>query len=581
MTWDTRDFWGGAQMNLQLKNLGRIGLLLLFIFSLNSQAAGQRVIVILKDKQTFTKAQQDLQQMKVSSVHNLNIQLPKNSLANVKAILTDSLSQLNAMVMIVKDDNELAQLQMNPNVALVEKEIFHPLPKPFRGSISNQIRPASFDMNAMPGLKTPWGIKAVNAIQSWPTANYGMSARVAVLDTGLDKNHPSIRSNFEKGKNFVTESGAAEDDIKDVVGHGTHTSGTIAGVADSTGFTGVAPKAKILSGKVCSEEGCSNVSIAQGINWAVQENVDVISMSLGGSMSTPSERMAIRSALNKGITIVAATGNDGVEQVSYPAALPGVIAVGAVDSHLTKAEFSQWGPEVAVVGPGVDVVSTVPQGAGRESQVRISINGQTTLVKSTTFEGAKEMIDPQENVLVDVGIGRPEDFAKVNVLGKFALVKRGDIKFVEKVENALNAGAAAVLIYNNQPGLLQGALTEDGSTLDIGVYMIEQSIGEQLLVNMTEGKNTKAILATIVTDYSSFDGTSMATPHVAGVAALIKATNKSLKPSQVKEILQTTATPLGPNEKNQYGSGLVNAEKAVELAKSKLDVNEVQVPSFR
>lgn len=568
-------------MKHQLKNLSKLGLLLTFLIVGTAQASSRRVLVMLKDKQAFNVAHQDIEQMKAMQSHDIHFQLPKNSIANVKAILTDSLAQLNTMVMIVKDDQELAKLQANPQVLLVEKEMFHPTPKPFNGSISHLIRPTSFEMNSMPGLKTPWGIKAVNAIQAWPTANYGQGARIAVLDTGLDKNHPSIRANFEKGKNFVTETGAAEDDIKDTVGHGTHCSGTIAGVADSTGFTGVAPRAKLLSGKVCGEEGCSNVSIAQGINWAVQEKVDVISMSLGGNMSTPSERMAIRSALNNGITVVAATGNDGVDSVSYPAALPGVIAVGAVDSQLKKADFSQYGPEVAVVAPGVDVVSSVPQGAGRESQVKISVNGQTTVVKSTTFEGAKEMIDPQENILVDAGLGKPEDFAKVNVLGKFALVKRGDIKFVEKIENALNAGAAAVLIYNNQPGLLQGALTEDGSTLDIGVFMIEQTVGEQLIQNMTEGKNTKATLATIVTDYSSFDGTSMATPHVAGVAALIKATNKSLKPAQVKEILQTTATPLGPNEKNQYGAGIVNAEKAVELAKSKLTATDVPVPGLR
>ena len=155
---------------------------------------------------------------------------------------------------------------------------------------------------------------------------------------------------FRSGQDFTGASTGA--DFTDHVGHGTHCSGTIAGVMDSNGFTGVAPKAKILMGRVCSEEGCSSVAIAQGINWGITQKVDVISMSLGGAWSTPGERDAIAKADKAGLTVVAATGNDGTNKVSYPAALPTVIAVGAIDRNLNKADFSQYGPEVAVTEIG-------------------------------------------------------------------------------------------------------------------------------------------------------------------------------------------------------------------------------------
>ncbi len=165
---------------------------------------------------------------------------------------------------------------------------------------------------------------------------------------------------------------------------------------DPAGFTGVAPQAKILMGRVCSEQGCSNVAIAQGINWGITEKVDVISMSLGGMWSTPAERDAVLKADKAGVTVVAASGNNGSGKVSFPAALPSVIAVGAIDNTLKKADFSQYGPELAVVAPGVAVVSSVPQGTGREASVEISMDNKAAKVNASTFQGAKEIFDSSD-----------------------------------------------------------------------------------------------------------------------------------------------------------------------------------------
>lgn len=532
-------------------------LILTVLFATAAQA--ERVIVIMKDKQSFKAAHMAYKMKGSYALKGFQWGAQPNELAKVDGQVEDSLENLNTLIVNTKNEAEVEKLKANPAVAYVEKEVFHEAPRPVKGMLG-QARTSQQKL----GQKTPWGIYAVKAPQAWAASTQGQGARVLVLDTGIDANHPSLKANFEKGQDFTGDSNGS--DFTDHVGHGTHVAGTIAGAMDSSGFTGVAPKAKILMGRVCSEQGCSNVAIAQGINWGIQQKVDVISMSLGGMWSTPAERSAVAAADKAGVTVVAASGNNGTNKVSYPAALPTVIAVGAVDSSLKKADFSQWGPELSVVAPGVAVVSSVPQGTGRESSVDISIDNKSGKVLSTTFQGAREVLTPETNELVPAGLGKPEDFAKINVKGKFALIARGEIKFSEKIDNAIKAGATGAVIYNNAPGLIQGALTENGEVLPVAVFMIEQTVGQDIVKQISAGKAVKATLQTVATDYAAFDGTSMATPHVAGVAALIKAANKSLTGAQVKTILKQTAQALGPNTANEYGSGIVNAEAAVNAA---------------
>jgi len=529
-----------------------------------AQAGSQRVLVIMKDKEAFKTANATYKQRGAFALKGFKLGGNNSAaLSNVDGSVEDSLENLNTLVISASSDSEVARLKADPAVAYVEQEYFHEAPAPTKGWLSVQARSPRFKQSA----GTPWGITAVKAPAAWTLSKKGQGARVMILDTGVDQDHPSLKANFEKGQDFVGDN-ISPYPYADQVGHGTHVAGTIAGVIDASGFTGVAPKAKFLMGRVCSENGCSNISIAQGINWGIAEKVDVISMSLGGSWSTPAERDAVSRADKAGVTVVAASGNSGTPKVSFPAALPTVIAVGAVDSTLKKADFSQWGPELAIVAPGVAVVSSVPQGSGRDSAVTITENNRSAKVVSSTFQGAKELLNPETNVLVNAGLGKPEEFAKIDVKGKYALIARGEIKFSEKVDNAIKAGAAGAVIYNNAPGLIHGALTDGTTTLPIGVFMIEQTAGNEIVGLLAAGKEVKATLQTIATDYSAFDGTSMATPHVAGVVALMKAANKALLPAQVKQILQSTAQPLGPNSNNEYGAGMVNAEAAVNGAKA-------------
>ncbi|WP_277577791.1 S8 family serine peptidase [Bdellovibrio svalbardensis] len=516
--------------------------------------AEQRVIVVMKDAKSFHAAN--------LAYKNKDLTLWKSVRMDEEALkgVEHSLENLKTFIVMAKDQAEIARLKANPAVAIVEEEVFHPLPQPMQGFLGRPMPSVT-----LPGAKTPWGIMAVKAPAAWDKSKSGEGARVLVLDTGIDKDHPAIKANFERGQDFTGRSTGS--DFSDVVGHGTHVSGTVAGVLnEETGFTGVAPKAKLLMGRVCSNLGCSSSAIVQGINWGISQKVDVISMSLGGAWSTPAERDAVNKADGAGLSIVAASGNDGSGKVSFPAALSTVVAVGAVSEDLVRADFSQYGPELAVVAPGVEVLSSVPRGTGRDAETSIDTGASNDKVKSTSFQGAREVFTPETKELVAAGLGKPEDFKNIDVKGKYALVSRGEIFFADKAKNAAAAGALGIIIYNNAPGLIQGALTADGSTLPVVAFMIEQTVGQNVLSMLGAGKVVKATVRTIATDYTEFQGTSMATPHVAGVVALMKAANPRLKGAQVKAILKQSATPMAPNDKNQYGAGLVNAEAAVNAA---------------
>lgn len=484
-------------------------------------------------------------------------------LFNSDAVIGQTLDHLQMLVVSTDDQRAIQSLRAHPAIKLVEQEFFHPAPQPMATwSPGEQLLRKS---KASEAMDRPWGIDAVKAPDAWSVTK-GDGARVMVLDTGLDTGHPAVSPNFEKGQNFTEEGGP--QDITDNVGHGTHVSGTILAAGKDGGLVGVAPEAKLLMGKVCEKDGCSSVAIAEGINWAVDEKADVVNMSLGGMFMSQGETEAVQKAEAAGVFIAAASGNDGRNIVSYPAAADTVMAVGAVDSNLVKADFSNWGPELDVMGPGVDVISSVPRGTGRAAAVKMNLDGKgLNTIKSLPMVGSP-VASSDNNAVVYAGLGKPEDFQGIDVKGKIALISRGDIPFADKVNNAISNGAAAVLVYNNAAGLIQGAVTQDGTEVAIPVAMIEQSVGEAAKDALSKGQAIKATLEVQRTDYASFMGTSMATPHVAGVAALVRAANHSLTPAQVRDVLKSTATALSPNDQNQYGSGLVNAEAAVAKAKS-------------
>ncbi|MAV92139.1 MAG: serine protease [Bdellovibrionaceae bacterium] len=530
------------------------------VWSATASAATKRYIVTFKNPGTF-------HEVASSFKGGLNLFSQNEAMAVSRAVQNVEVLDRVEMLVVEADSQGLAQLENLSEIANIEEEQFFPAPSPI-GTFSHV--PTS--LKAFPtNVERPWGIDAVKAPGAWQiTKGEGMT--VVVIDTGIDEDHPAIASRFLEGRNFLDTNNP--NDYSDTVGHGTHVAGTILADGLNHGLVGVAPEAKLKSAKVCGNLGCSTVAIASAVNWAMEQQAQVVNMSLGGPFMTFAEKKAYDAAEAAGTMIVAASGNNGNNKVSFPAAYTTTFAVGAVNPDLTKAQFSQWGPELDVVAPGVDVVSSVPVGSGRTSQVMVDFGKGSEVLKSTSFQGSA-VSTVEDMPMAYVGLGKPEDFQGVDLRGKTALILRGEIRFSDKVQNAIRAGAEAVMIFNNEPGLIQGALTDDGSELAIPVVMVEQVPGQRMKDLLAKGSEVTTSMGVVPADYAAFQGTSMASPHVAGVATLVRAANPSLTPAQVRALIKETATPLTPNNENQMGSGMVNAELAVQKARESMQLDRV------
>ncbi len=301
-----------------------------------------------------------------------------------------------------------------------------------------------------PCYRYQWHMAQVGLPAAWRFGQ-GAGVIVAVIDTGVSRVPDLAGTTFVPGYNFVDDSDNAADDH----GHGTHVAGTIAqSTHNRLGVGGVAFKASIMPLKVLSARGSGSMAaIAQAIRFAADHGAQVINMSLGGPFPVSAIGSAVKYARGKGVTIVAAAGNDGRGKVSYPARYPGVIAVAATQFDETTTFYSNWGPQVDIAAPG--------------GNVRVDQNGD----------------------------GKPD-------------------------------------------GVLQNTIVP--------------------------GNTSK-------TDYLWFMGTSMASPHVAGVAALIVGAGVT-KPDAVEEVLLGTARrpkahaadgATSGRLDDHYGAGLVDARAAL------------------
>lgn len=207
--------------------------------------------------------------------------------------------------------------------------------------------------------RMPWGVERVNAPAVWAGGFLGAGVRVAVVDTGVGP-HIDLPQPVA-GQTFVPGTNTWHDDE----GHGTHVAGTVAALRNGTGVVGVAPRAALIAVKVLDSTGSGNWEwIAQGITWAVNQGADIINLSLAGGFSE-TVRRALAYARLKKVTICAAAGNAYGSPVSYPASDPISIAVGSIDRQNRRAAHSNIGPELDLVAPGVDILSTV-RGNGYE-----------------------------------------------------------------------------------------------------------------------------------------------------------------------------------------------------------------------
>jgi len=217
-----------------------------------------------------------------------------------------------------------------------------------------------------PRYSQQWGLGAINMPSAWDiSASSGSTfVTIAVIDTGVFYDHEDLKDKMWQSKegfwgyDFVN----GDNDPVDDNGHGTHVAGiAAASVNNQTGISGVAMKPKIMALKVLDKDGYgSEFDLADAIVWATKNGARVINISLGSEEPSSAEEDACRFAYNNGSFIAAATGNDGSNGIYYPARYSTTFSVGAVDSTLTKADFSNYGPELDAVAPGVNILSTVP-----------------------------------------------------------------------------------------------------------------------------------------------------------------------------------------------------------------------------
>lgn len=205
-----------------------------------------------------------------------------------------------------------------------------------------------------PVQSLPWGVDRVDADLVWLSGNNADPVRVAIVDTGVSKDHPDLAANLKGGYNAINPTKGWSDDN----GHGSHVAGTVAALNNSIGVVGVGPAVDLLAVKVLSRTGSGFTSdVIEGIQWAVANGTQVINLSLGSSSDSQAMHDAATAAYNAGVVVVAAAGNSG-SAVSFPAAYPEVIAVSAIDSNNLLASFSSRGPEVDLAAPGVSILST-------------------------------------------------------------------------------------------------------------------------------------------------------------------------------------------------------------------------------
>ncbi|MFB6194373.1 MAG: S8 family peptidase [Halobaculum sp.] len=255
----------------------------------------------------------------------------------------------------------------------------------------------------------PYGIDRVDADVLHDNGETGSGADIAIIDTGIDRDHEDLQANLGTGKDFTSSGGWNDDN-----GHGTHCAGIADAIDNSTGVVGVATEATLHAAKVLESDGSGTFSdVAAGIEWTANQGYDVGSLSLGASSSTSTLKDACQYAYDNGVLLVAAAGNSGpcTDCVGYPAAYSTVIAVSATDSNDDLASFSSTGPEVELAAPGVNVLSTYNDGGYTElsgtsmSCPHVSGAGAQLMANGYTNKEARTQL---QDTAEDIGLGSNE-----------------------------------------------------------------------------------------------------------------------------------------------------------------------------
>ena len=429
-------------------------------------------------------------------------------------------------------DAEIQELALDPDVITIERDV----PRyPMAQSVS-------------------YGVAMVqgNQVSDANAAN----RRICIIDSGYWSGHEDLPDGVTASFNSATG-----DPLNDSCGHGSHVAGIIAAIDNAVGVAGVLPNQSVnlhivkVFGDDCSWAYSSD--LIHAVQECRNNGANVITMSLGGDDQSSLEEAAFNSAWNSGILTVAAAGNDGDTAYSYPGSYPSVISVAAVDSSKTVASFSQKNDQVDLSAPGVGILSTVPF----LEKNSVAIGGSSypgTWIENAARTGSEGIA----GVLASGGLC---DTADPSWNGKVVLCQRGTITFNEKVGFVQSAGGVAAVVANNVGGPFAGTLGS-GNFSTIPAVGLSQADGQTLAGRLGLSASVTSAVEKPANGYEAWNGTSMATPHVAAVAALVWSQNPAWTNAQVRAALEATAEDLGPpGRDDSYGWGLVRAKAAVDF----------------
>jgi len=529
---------------------------------------------------------------------------------------------LNGFSATVKE-SDLAKLANIPDVTLIEPDT-----TVYASSIEDEKSSSFTDKRELEAAMNT-SIDFLGIKKLWEEGYKGAGIKVAVLDTGIDADHPEFEGIYKGGKNFVPHTGTdyarsrAEDDASETspldrpahrpefnangssfyTSHGTHVAGTIAAIgANEYGISGIAPEVDLYAYRVLGAYGSGSTSgIIAAIDYAVEQEIDIINLSLGGGSNTETDSgsFAINNAMMAGTISVIATGNSGPNRGTM--GTPSTSRLGIAVGNTTNPETMY------------------------NAKVNVTVNDyqlskQVELMATTFGQDVATQLSGEYDLVAIPGVGNVSDFDGIDVEGKIALIARGSIAFVDKIANAKAQGAVGVIVHNNAGGTnapgpsnvflgdsfdfiptfdmsvtdgeaIRTALAEGEGTISFNEFGSVTTIGDEVNSSSSRGPSRPNfdikpdvtapgtnIMSTIPmykadfpdADYSQAytrkTGTSMATPHIAGIVALILSANPDWSPFDVKVALSNTAKVLDTTKYDVFaqGAGRVDAYAAAK-----------------